>query len=190
MLGFHLEMPASAEALLDEAAFERDEFMPYWAELWPSGLALARAVADVGVSGRVLEVGCGLGLPALVAARGGADVLSTDWAEDAIALLRRNAAANEVALEARVWDWRSDPAELGAPFDLVLAADVLYETRNHEPLLRVLPELVAPDGQLWLADPGRAIAAPFAGALEGVMTPLAAPAEGVTAWGGGRRPRH
>ena len=187
--GFDLLMPASSEALLDEEAFAADEFMPYWAELWPSAEALARAVA--GVSGRVLELGCGLGLPSLVAARGGADGLSTDWAEDAVALLRRNAAANGVSLEARVWDWNDDPAELGPPtsFELVLAADVLYEERNHAPLVRVLPELVAEDGQVWIADPGRAVAEPFASALSAAMTTLSAPAAGVMAWGGGRRRR-
>ena len=33
--------PRDSEALLDEHAFEEDEFLPYWAELWPSGVALA-----------------------------------------------------------------------------------------------------------------------------------------------------
>jgi predicted nicotinamide N-methyase len=182
--GFDLLIPASSEALLDEEAFDRSEFMPYWAELWPAGIALARAVAAV--SGRVLEIGCGLGLPSLVAARAGADVISTDWAPDAIALLKRNAARNHVALEARVWDWTDDPAALGGPFDLVIAADVLYEERNHAPLVRVLPELGA---EVWIADPGRAVAEPFASTLGGVMTPLGVPAAGVMAWGGGRRRR-
>ncbi len=36
--------PRDSEALIDEEAFEREERMPYWAELWPSGVALARAV--------------------------------------------------------------------------------------------------------------------------------------------------
>ncbi|HZD87646.1 MAG TPA: hypothetical protein VE088_06540 [Gaiellaceae bacterium] len=84
--------PPSADELIDEAAFDEDEFLPYWAELWPSGIALAQAVAARDVQGlRVVELGCGLGLPSLAAALGGADVLATDWAEEAVALLRRNA---------------------------------------------------------------------------------------------------
>ena len=56
--------PRDAEALLDEEAFEREEFLPYWAELWPSSLALARAIAGRALRGaRTLELGCGLGLP-------------------------------------------------------------------------------------------------------------------------------
>src|SRR5207249_11921836 len=81
--------PRSAEALLDEEAFEHEEFLPYWAELWASGEALARAVAGRDVTGRrVLELGCGLALPSFAAVLGGAQVLATDWSPDAIELAR------------------------------------------------------------------------------------------------------
>ena len=70
--------PVSADELIDETAFDEDEFLPYWAELWPSGLALAEAVAGLDMCGlRVLELGAGLGLPSLAAALGGAAVLAT-----------------------------------------------------------------------------------------------------------------
>ena len=146
--------PRNAEALLDEEAFEREEFLPYWAELWPSGLALARAVAARDVRGlRVLELGCGLALPSLVAARGGADVLAADWSPDAVALARVNAERNGTGIEVVRCSW-AEPAPLvaRAPFDLVLAADVLYERRDAQPLLALLPQL-APE--VLLADPGR-----------------------------------
>src|SRR5437868_15453712 len=79
--------PPSADELIDEAAFDEEGFLPYWAELWPSGLALARHVAGLELDGlRVLELGRGLGLPSLTAALPGADVLATDWADDAIEL--------------------------------------------------------------------------------------------------------
>lgn len=151
-----LLVPRDGEALLDEEAFAADEFLPYWAELWPSGRLLAEAVD--GVRGRVLELGCGLGLPSLVAALGGAEVVATDWAADAIALLEVNAARVGAALDARRWDWAQDPAALGPPFDLVIAADVLYERRNGEALLAVLPRLGA---EVWIADPERAAAPAF-----------------------------
>jgi predicted nicotinamide N-methyase len=152
--------PRDAEALLDEEAFERDEFMPYWAELWPSSLALARYVAPRALRGaRTLELGCGLGLPSIAAAIAGGRVLATDWSADAVAMTATNAERNDVAIETLVCDW-NHPAPLleRAPWDLVLAADILYESRNVDPLLDLLPRLAR---EVWLADPGRATAEPF-----------------------------
>src|SRR5215213_7571289 len=80
--------PRDAEALLDEDAFADDEFLPYWAELWPAGLALARVLPAELEGVRVVDVGCGLGVPSLVAAARSARVTATDWAADAIDLLR------------------------------------------------------------------------------------------------------
>ena len=83
-----LERPADAESLIDEQRFEDDEFLPYWAEQWPSGLALAEHLSTLPVEGaRILELGCGLGLPSLVGAKRGAIVVATDWSSDALALL-------------------------------------------------------------------------------------------------------
>jgi predicted nicotinamide N-methyase len=152
--------PPSPEELIDEAAFDEDEFLPYWAELWPSGLALARHVAARDVRGlRVLELGCGLGLPSLAAALGGAAVLATDWADDAIALLRENAERNQIFLRvARVRWSEPEPLLRAAPWDLVLGADLLYEARNAEQLAGLLPSLV---GEVLLAEPGRPHAKEF-----------------------------
>jgi predicted nicotinamide N-methyase len=146
--------PVDAESLLDEDAFEHEEFLPYWAELWPSGRALAEIVDERDLSGlRVVELGCGLGLPSLVAALGGANVLATDWSGDAIELLRTNAEANDATLEVDVVSWGVPDALLErAPFDLVLASDVLYERRNVDELLELLPKL---GGEVLVADPSR-----------------------------------
>jgi predicted nicotinamide N-methyase len=153
--------PSSPEALLDEDAFANDEFLPYWAELWPAASALAEALpADLhGV--RVVELGCGLGVPSLVAARRGADVVATDWAADAIDLLQTNAERNGISLRTKVWDWR-EPWD--AQFDLALAADVLYELRNVDPVVDALRRL-APEALVGLA--GRPYEQQFLGAVEG-----------------------
>jgi predicted nicotinamide N-methyase len=149
--------PRDAEALLDEHAFEHEEFLPYWAELWPSSLALARAVAARSLRGaRTLELGCGLGLPSIAAALAGGRVLATDWSPDAVAMTRANAERNGACVETLVCSW-AEPGPLveRGPWDLVLASDVLYEARNGEALAPLLPRLLAPHGEVWLADPGR-----------------------------------
>ncbi|HEV7641105.1 MAG TPA: methyltransferase domain-containing protein [Gaiellaceae bacterium] len=154
--------PSAPDELIDETAFEHDEFLPYWAELWPASIALAAALPDV-TGLRVVELGCGLGVPSLVAAARGAEVTATDWASDAIDLLRENADRNGLELHAELRDWRDPWTER---FDLALAADVLYEQRNVEPLLERLREL-APTALLGLA--GRPYEAEFLGRAGSVV---------------------
>ena len=152
--------PPDPDAMIDEARFDEDQFMPYWAELWASGIALAAVVATRDLHGlRVLELGCGLGVPSIAAALGGAEVLATDWAPEALDLTRRNAERNGMPVETLLADW-SKPAALvqRAPFDLVLCADVLYEPRNVDALLDLLPQLTS---EVLLGEPGRATAARF-----------------------------
>jgi predicted nicotinamide N-methyase len=155
--------PRDAEALLDEEAFAHEEFLPYWAELWPSAIALARAVGVRALRGAAtLELGCGLGLPAIAAALAGGRVLASDWSPDAVALAARNAAANDAPVETLVCSWTAPgPLVARGPWALVLASDVLYEARNGEALLPLLPRLLAPRGEVWLADPGRPASARF-----------------------------
>lgn len=154
-LSLALLRPPDAEALIDEDEFARNEFLPYWAELWPAGLALAEALPELR-GRRVVELGCGLGLPSLVAAARGADVVATDWSADAVELLRLNAERNGIRLRAELADWAD--WRLAGPWDLVLAADVLYERRN-VPLLQALLPRLAPE--VLLAEPGRPPAQAF-----------------------------
>lgn len=178
--------PRDPASLISEESFGEDEYLPYWAERWPASERLCQALpADVAGT-RVLELGCGLGVPSLCCARRGAEVLATDWSGDAIELLLANAERNKIALEARRVDWRHPTEVLArAPFDLVIAADVCYERRNVAPLAALLRALRAP---VLLADPGRApaeelvdeLAADFAvdeaGPCVRRLSPRAAPA--------------
>jgi predicted nicotinamide N-methyase len=131
---------------------------PYWATAWPSGLTLAEAIADRSLGARrVLELGCGLAVPSLAAAAAGGRVLATDSSPDAVAFAAHNLALNELEGEVAMVDWR-EPGPLleGGPWDLVLAADVLYLRHNVEALLRLLPKLLKPGGEAIVADPQRA----------------------------------
>jgi predicted nicotinamide N-methyase len=149
--------PRDSDELLDEDAFDHEERLPYWAELWPSSVALARAVGARALRGaRTLELGCGLGLASISAARAGARVLATDWSPDALRFTEGNAARNDVRLETELVDWNAPDAlvERG-PWPLVLGSDVLYEQRNVDQMLELLPRLLDRSGEVWIADPGR-----------------------------------
>ena len=170
-LSLSILRPRQAEALLSEEAFEHEEFLPYWAELWPSGLALAHVLRRRDLGGlRVLELGCGLGLPSIVAARGGARVLATDWSPEALEVAAVNAERNRADVETALVSWAGpQPLVRAAPWDLVLGADLLYERRNVEQLLSLLPRL---GGEALLAEPGRPPAARFFEEVELDVTEL------------------
>ena len=160
--------PPDAEALISEESFEHEEFLPYWGELWASAVALAHDVSMRALRGkRTLELGCGLGLPSIAAARAGGRVLATDWSPDAVAAVAANAALNDVELETLECSWAEPEAIVErAPWQLVLASDVLYEARNVELLLGLLPRLVDETGLVLLADPGRVPAERFLASAE------------------------
>ena len=157
---YRVVYPAAADALIDEEDFDRDERLPYWAELWPSAIALARHLQEEDLTGmRTIELGCGIGLPTVAALGRGADALATDHYEAALDFVRHNARING-APEPRTalleWHEPEDSREvLAGSFDLVFAADVLYERPNAVALTKLIPRLLAPVGEALVADPGR-----------------------------------
>ncbi|HVE78732.1 MAG TPA: class I SAM-dependent methyltransferase [Gemmatimonadaceae bacterium] len=158
--------PASAEDLISEDDFERDERLPYWAELWPSARVLAAHLAGSEGAGRTLvELGCGSGLVTAAALVAGFSVTATDYYEDALRFTRVNGwRASGREPETRIADWRALPAALPRA-ELVVGADVLYE-RPYGPLVaRALARTLLPDGLGIIADPGRVAVEAFVSAL-------------------------
>lgn len=166
---YRITRPTDIDRLIDAMAGDPEENLPHWAEIWPSGIALAEAVlAAPGIvrEQRVLELGCGLGVTAIAALQARADLIVTDYAPGALALCCSNTRENAGREpDTAQLNWRR-PSEAflklaGDGFPVVLAADVLYEARDIEPLLDLVQRVVAPGGLLWLAEPGRPIAREF-----------------------------
>ena len=166
---FSIQHPRDAETLIDEAAFNHDERLPYWADIWPSSIALALAVRPMdGVGRKLLELGCGSGLVTAVALRAGFDVTATDYYEDALAFTRLNGNMNAAREpHTMLLDWREFPTVIEA-FDVVVAADVLYE-RSYGPIIaRAIATTLAEGGMGLVADPGRVGSPMFFDALHDV----------------------
>ncbi len=161
--------PADIDALLEHVVDDPEQNLPYWAALWPSGIALAAAIArqpEIVRGKRVLELGTGVGITAAVALEAGAELTAADYAAESLLLTRLTCLRHTGhEPETQQINWRAPlPESLSIPpggFPVVLAADVLYERRDILPLLDLVERIVARDGVLWLAEPGRPPAAAF-----------------------------
>jgi predicted nicotinamide N-methyase len=172
-----IRSPARAvyDRLIATARATHEKPRPYWADVWPSGVALADYIlehADTVADRPVLELGCGLGITATAALAAGAELWVADYDPRSLAFCRFNALRNTGLVPCSVeFNWRDPlPAlleRLGSlpPFVLILAADILYEPRDIAPVADLIDRLLAPDGQLWLAEPGRETARRFLRAL-------------------------
>jgi predicted nicotinamide N-methyase len=168
-LRLQVTRPIDTDALLDLAESDPEKNLPYWAEIWPSGVALADAILkqpELVSRKRVLELGCGIGITAVAASHAGGDLVISDYSADALVLAQNNLRTNGgYATDALQVNWRRTneafDRTVGEGFPVVLAADVLYESRDIEPLLAFFLRVVAPGGLLWLAEPGRDVAGRF-----------------------------
>ena len=153
---------------MGEGALDEDERLPYWAELWPAGVALCSWLDRKrdAIRGHIcVEMGCGLGLTALVAQWLGARVLAMDYEPEALCCARENAVCNQVASPLwTVMDWRR-PALAPRCARYLWGGDIMYETRFALPVLDFMEHVLAPCGCVWVAEPGRSVYDAFRGAL-------------------------
>ncbi|MGA7669587.1 MAG: methyltransferase type 12 [Nitrolancea sp.] len=164
-----ITMPEDFERLLDAAAGDPEQNLPYWAEIWPSGIALADEIIahpEIVRGKQVIEIGSGLGVTASAALRSGADLTVADYSPESLLLCRHNCLSNsDREPRTLTLNWRVPSARfrelVGPGFPAVLAADVLYEKRDVEPMLDLIEWLVEPGGLFWLAEPGRNVAERF-----------------------------
>jgi len=157
---------ARLEDLVDRDRLLGDESAPeppYWAHLWVGALALARFVAESGDLGgvRVLDLGCGLGLPGLVAAARGAEVCFADREAAALDFVRSSAKLNrfDERVECVQLDFTREP--LDGDFDIILGAEVVYEPASYLPLADFLERHLRQRGLLHFTDAFRSDAVRF-----------------------------
>lgn len=154
-VALELATVANLASLVDTEALLRDAHAPeppYWAHLWPGSRALARYVVEHPevVSGRCLEVGCGLGLVALVLARMGGEVFAFDRNRDAVGFCQLNARRNGLHIHA----WQGDARQfvVRGRFPLICAADVTYDASLQQAVLELAERGLAGDGRVLCAE--------------------------------------
>ncbi len=168
-----LVRPTDPDRLLDDPVVldwnRRDNYMPYWAYLWPGAYLLAEALAREPLPGPLeeksafdaLEIGCGLGLAGLVALARGLCVQFTDYDQAPLDFVARSAAVNGFAparFAIRRLDWRDLPDDR---FPLILGADVIYEAPLVPLVANLARTLLAPGGMALIASPYRVAALAF-----------------------------
>jgi predicted nicotinamide N-methyase len=157
---FQIIRPGQSDQLLDHpavvSAFTADEYMPYWADLWPAARMLAKAIlGQTWPPGQeALEIGCGLGLPGIAALAAGLRVTFTDYDATALRFAADNARLNGFDdFKLLQLDWRSPPTDLKVP--VLLGSDLIYELRNVDPLVRLIKHTLLPGGLCLLTDQDR-----------------------------------
>ena len=162
-----IERPWRSDRLLDDpviqAANIADDYMPYWADIWPAARMMAKVLlrenwqafpCPPGEKLTALELGCGVGVAGIAGLMAGLHVIFSDYDLTALRFAERNAKLNGFC-DFRVMplDWRFPPEDLKVP--VILAADLTYEMRNIDPLLALIRKMLLPDGICFLTDPDR-----------------------------------
>lgn len=163
---FHIERPAGLDRVFDHpavrSAYAKDEYIPYWADLWASARMLAKVILreQWRLPCSALEVGCGLGLAGIAALSKGLNVTFSDCDEAAVkfavANAKRNGFRNFASLAI---DFQDPPTD--CTFSVILGSDLMYEERLVEPLVNLIDRVLAPGGVALITDPDRQAAKGF-----------------------------
>jgi predicted nicotinamide N-methyase len=159
---FLFDRPAGLDHLFDHpavrSAYAADEYIPYWADLWPAAVMLGEVVLaepweDRGDHLEALEFGCGLGVSGVCALSRGLHVTFSDVDEAAVQLAAQNARLNGFKhFETAAVDLRAKPDR---QYPVLLAADVCYEVRLTEAVAKFVKAALAPGGLALLTDTDR-----------------------------------
>lgn len=149
------------DGLVDEMTsedFGDDERFPYFLTIWESGTYLAEYiisnVSDLN-NKTILELGSGTGLTGVLLSSFCKKIIMTDYEPFSVELCKNNAMLNKVDnYESVLGDWRQFP-KLNEKIDILIAADVLYESKQVKPLVSLILEYVKKGAVAYLADPGR-----------------------------------
>ncbi|HMO14319.1 MAG TPA: methyltransferase [Pirellulaceae bacterium] len=152
---FHFWALVDPNTLLDEVTLQASHaelpWQPYWGQLWDATHGLCEELMHLDLEDRtVLDLGCGLGIAGAVAASRGARVLLADNAIPALDFAKLNCWLWRDQTKVQFLDWNTD--DLQQKFDLIVGADIVYDSTAIPGLSRFLRKHVACDSRILLSE--------------------------------------
>jgi predicted nicotinamide N-methyase len=164
--GLSLYIPIEKEVKLiyDEMLTVNDWTpFPFWAKLWPASIALTNFLQSNPQwveNKKILEIGAGIGLPSFSIASLAKEVIISDHANDAVALMQKNIEhLNLKNTTSACLDWNHFPDEIKA--DTILLSDVNYAPEQFDALIKLLTRFLNNGSTLILTTPHRIMGIPF-----------------------------
>ena len=126
---------------------------PLWAKIWEASGVLASYLVSLPPDPMktMLEIGCGLGMVGIAAAKAGHRITMTELNPDALNFARANAIANgcpEVAIEKLDWN----APQLEDRFDMIVGSETVYKTEDIDGLESLFDRYLNPGGTIILAE--------------------------------------
>ncbi|KAK0500919.1 putative methyltransferase-domain-containing protein [Armillaria luteobubalina] len=167
------EFKSFVKVELNDAPLSSEDHTSVGLQSWASSILLAEKMcASPGTFGldtsrplRVLELGAGTGMLSIVVAKlleaPAPTIVATDYHPDVLANLSANVQTNfprsSSVIDVRRFDWESPDFShpIDKPFDIILAADVIYHAKHAEWIKGCVEQLLAPSGTFWLMIPLR-----------------------------------
>jgi len=126
---------------------------PLWAKIWEASGVLASHLVNLppDPGKTLLEIGCGLGMVGIAAAKAGHRITMTERNPDALNFARANALANDcpdIAIQRLDWN---DP-QLKSRFDTIVGSETVYKTEDIDGLEAMFDRCLSPGGTIILAE--------------------------------------
>jgi predicted nicotinamide N-methyase len=143
--------PASIDRFIDPD--DPMKAFPLWARIWEASGLLASHLLHLAPDPQktMLEIGCGLGLVGIAAAKAGHRVTMTEINPDALNFARANALVNACqGLAIQRLDWNAP--QLDDRFDTIIGSETIYRNQDIAGLENLFDHCLKPDGTIVIAE--------------------------------------
>jgi predicted nicotinamide N-methyase len=152
--------PASIDRFIDPA--DTMQNFPLWAKIWEASILLASHLSGLPPNPlkTMLEIGSGLGLVGIAAAKAGHCITMSECNPDALNFARANALVNGCpSLSIERLDWQAP--QLENRFDYIVGSEIVYQSETIDYLEALFDRYLNPGGTIILAEAVRGTGVDF-----------------------------